>query len=49
MGDGTTKAIELIEVGDEIKNYDFDTKEIKVGHLTNHNGQTKDIILNLNN
>tara|TARA_B100001057_G_scaffold82991_1_gene78579 strand:- start:2690 stop:4954 length:2265 start_codon:yes stop_codon:yes gene_type:complete len=33
MGDGTTKAIELIEVGDEIKNYDFDTKEIKVGKV----------------
>ena len=29
MGDGTTKAIELIEVGDEIKNYDFDTKRLK--------------------
>ena len=34
MGDGTTKAIELIEVGDEIKNYDFDTKEIKVGKVS---------------
>ena len=33
MGDGTTKAIELIEVGDEIKNYDFETKEIKVGKV----------------
>ena len=33
MGDGTTKAIELIEVGDEIKNYDFNTKEIKVGKV----------------
>jgi hypothetical protein len=34
MGDGTTKAIELIEVGDEIKNYDFETKEIKVGKVS---------------
>jgi intein/homing endonuclease len=33
MADGTTKAIELIEVNDEIKNYDFDTKEIKVGKV----------------
>ena len=33
MGDGTTKAIELVEVGDEIHNYDFDSKEIKVGKV----------------
>tara|TARA_Y100001972_G_scaffold21160_1_gene25100 strand:+ start:91 stop:2769 length:2679 start_codon:yes stop_codon:yes gene_type:complete len=33
MGDGTTKAIEFIEVGDEIKNYDFEMKEIKVGKV----------------
>ena len=29
MGDGTTKSIELVEVGDEIHNYDFDSKEIR--------------------
>ena len=33
MGDGTTKSIELVEVGDEIHNYDFDSKEIKVGKV----------------
>jgi len=33
MGDGTTKAIEFIEVGEEVKNYDFDTQEVKVGKV----------------
>jgi len=33
MGDGTTKSIELIEVGDEVRNYDFDTEEIKTGKV----------------
>jgi len=33
MGDGTTKSIELVEVGDEIHNYDFDSKEVKVGKV----------------
>jgi len=33
MGDGTKKEIELIKVGDEVKNYDFDTKEIKIGEV----------------
>ena len=33
MGDGTTKSIELVEVGDKIHNYDFDSKEIKVGKV----------------
>jgi len=34
MGDGTTKAIELVEVGDEVTNYDFETKEVKVNKVT---------------
>ena len=33
MGDGTTKAIEFVEVGEEVKNYDFDTQEVKVGKV----------------
>ena len=33
MGDGTTKAIELVEVGDEIQNYDFDSQETKIGKV----------------
>jgi len=33
MGDGTTKSIELIEVGEEVKNYDFETQEVKVGKV----------------
>jgi hypothetical protein len=33
MGDGTKKEIELIKIGDEVKNYDFDTKEIKIGKV----------------
>ena len=33
MGDGTTKSIELIEVGDEVKNYDFETQEVKTGKV----------------
>ena len=33
MGDGTIKGIELVEVGEEIMNYDFDNEEIKVGKV----------------
>ena len=34
MGDGTTKAIELIEIGDEVMNYNFNSEEVQTGKVT---------------
>ena len=34
MGDGTTKAIERIEIGDEVMNYNFKDEEVQIGKVT---------------
>jgi len=34
MGDGTTKDIELIEIGDEVMNYNFKDEKIQTGKVT---------------